>query len=119
MNNYLTLIDEFVMGLKRGGRQWIAKDTLYTHPKKGGIGMIDINEFISSIKCSWMKRYAIGRLDDHWADMLNTRFNLTADTKHQILEYGPEPFNQIIKTKPTRDIQPLQIVQTIEIPIPI
>ena len=47
-----TFIDEFEMGIKRGGGHWIAKETLYTHAKKGGIGMIDLNEFITSIKCS-------------------------------------------------------------------
>ena len=59
--------------------------------------MIDIQEFVTSIKCSWVKRYTLGRLDDHWADMLDLNFNLTIDTRHTLLEYGPEHFNIIIK----------------------
>ena len=47
INKTQTLIDEFVMGIKKGGRHWIGKDILYTHPKKGGIGMIDIHEFVT------------------------------------------------------------------------
>ena len=85
------------MGIKKEGRHWIGKDILYTHPKKGGIGMIDIQEFVTSIKCSWLKRYTLGRLDDHWADMLDLNFNLPKDTRHLLLEYGPERFNNIIK----------------------
>ena len=85
------------MEIKRGGRHWIAKDTLYTHPKKGGIRMIDLTELITSIKCSWMKIYALGKSADLWADMLDTHFNLNFDSRNQILEYGPEHFNMIIK----------------------
>ena len=59
--------------------------------------MIDIKEFVTSIKCSWIKRYTLSRLDDHWADMIDLRFNLTMDTRHTLLEYGPERFNNIIK----------------------
>ena len=44
-----------------------------------------------------MKRYALGKLDDHSADMLDTHFNLNFDLRYQILEYGPEGFNLIIK----------------------
>ena len=36
INKTQTLIDEFIMGIKKGGRHWIGKDILYTHPKKGG-----------------------------------------------------------------------------------
>ena len=77
------------MGIKKGGRHWIGTDIIYTHPKKGGIGMIDIKEFVTSIKCSWIKRYTLGRLDDHWADMLDLSFNLKMDTRHILLEYCP------------------------------
>ena len=59
--------------------------------------MIDIHEFVTSIKCSWIKRYTLGRLDDHWTDMLDIIFNLTMDTRLTLLTYGPERFNNIIK----------------------
>ena len=35
-----TLIDEFVIEIKREGRHWISMETLYTHPRQGGIGII-------------------------------------------------------------------------------
>ena len=78
--------------------------------------MIDIQEFVTSIKSSWLKRYTLGRLDDHWADMLDTSFTLTVvDTRHQLLEYGTERFNKIIK----QNLPGISSLFTIEVPISI
>ena len=90
------LINNFVMGIKAENKHWISKDLLYTPTSKGGFGLIRLNDFTKAIKCSWVKRYCIDKLDDHWADKLDTILNLTPDTRYQITQYGPERFNSII-----------------------
>jgi hypothetical protein len=34
----------------------ISKDRLYSHPKKGGLGLIDLNHYIMALQCSWIRR---------------------------------------------------------------
>ena len=46
-----------------------------------------------------MKRYCIDKLDDHWADKLDTFFNVTHNTRHNVLKFGPERFNKLIAKK--------------------
>ena len=91
------LINNFVMGIKSENKHWISKELLYTPTCKGGFGVIRVHDFTKAIKCSWIKRYCIDKLDDHWADILDTFFNLTPDTRHTINKFGPERFNPIIK----------------------
>ena len=43
--------------------------------------MIKLAEFTSAIKVSWIKRYTVDKIDDHWADMIDDYLNLTPDTK--------------------------------------
>jgi hypothetical protein len=93
------LINNFVMGVKTGSKHWISKDLLYEHTTKGGFGIIKLNDFCDAIKVSWVKRYCIDALDDHWADIIDTAFNLTPDTRKDILTYGPERFNTIINNR--------------------
>ena len=59
--------------------------------------MIRLEDFMKAIKVSWIKRYAIDRIDDHWADIIDTYFMVTPDTRNTILNFGPERFNKIIK----------------------
>ena len=93
------LINNFVMGIKSENKHWISKDLLYTPSSKGGFGIIRLHDFTKAIKCSWVKRYCIDKLDDHWADKLDTFFNLTPDTRFKITKFGPERFNSIINEK--------------------
>ena len=90
------LINNFVMGIGSEKKHWISKDLLYTPTSQGGLGIIHLHNFIKAIKCSWVKRYCIDKLDDHWADMLDNFFNLSPDTRHTINKFGPERFNPII-----------------------
>ena len=78
------MINSFVMDIKPGGRHWISKELLYESTQKGGFGIINLTDFTKAIKCSWVKRYCIDKLDDHWADLLDTFFNLTPDTSHAL-----------------------------------
>ena len=92
-----TLINNFVMGIESSNKHWINKDIIYTHTSKGGLGMIRLESFIKAIKVSWIKRYTIDKIDDNWADILDTFFHITPDTRHTIHNFGPERFNKIIK----------------------
>ena len=94
-----TLINNFVMGIESGNKHWINKDIIYTHTAKGGFGMIRLESFILAIKVSWIKRYSIDKIDDNWADMIDTFFQITPDTRHTIHDFGPERFNKIIKAE--------------------
>ena len=87
------------MGIKPGGKHWISKELLYTPISKGGLALIRLEDFINAIKCSWVKRFFIDKLDDHWADLLDRFFNTLPDTRHTILHYGPERFNKLISLK--------------------
>ena len=84
------LINNFVMGIKSENKHWISKELLYTPTCRGGFGIIRVHDFTKAIKCSWIKRYCMDKLNDHWADILDKFFNLTPDTRHTITKYGPE-----------------------------
>ena len=93
------MINAFVLVIKLGGRHWISMDLLYEPTKNGGFGIINLHHFTQAIKCSWIKRYCIDNLDDHWADLLDKHFNITKNSRTSILSYGPERFNTLIKLK--------------------
>ena len=38
----------------------------------GGFGCINIKDFFTGLKLSWLRRYAIQQIDDHWCDILDT-----------------------------------------------
>ena len=96
LNTIQDMINAFVLGIKLGGRHWISKDLLYAPTKNGGFGIINLHHFTQAIKCSWIKRYCIDNLDDHWADLLDKHFNITRESRTSILAYGPERFNKRI-----------------------
>jgi hypothetical protein len=52
----------------------IKKDDLYLSVKKGGLGMIDLEEFLCGLQCSWIKK-CIDNTIDVW------RYDLNKDTK--------------------------------------
>ena len=61
--------------------------------------MIRLTDFLHSIKCSCIRRYCIDKLNDHWADKIDSFFGLTNETRHTLLSFGPEKFNAIIKAQ--------------------
>ena len=71
--------------------------TLYSHSSEGGMGMINLKNFIPALKTSWVRRYVIDKLDDHWADLVDSHLGITREDRDTILDYGPEKFNRIIK----------------------
>jgi hypothetical protein len=55
------ICDNFVLK----GIPW-AKDKLYLRPENGGLGLININDLLESLRCSWMRRITVGGLNDTW-----------------------------------------------------
>ena len=54
------------------------------------MGMIRLDAFLQTINVSWVWRYCIQKVDDHWADIIDTHFKLTKNTRTDLLHYGPE-----------------------------
>jgi hypothetical protein len=79
IENMQSMIDGFV---KKG--IVIAADRLYAKPNRGGLGLIRIENYITALQCSWIKRCSI-TINDSWRWTLgqacNFRFgNLRPDT---------------------------------------
>jgi hypothetical protein len=52
--------EKFVLGSEK-----ISKTKLYIPPKFGGIGLINIGDFLTALKCTWLKK-ALLSTDDNW-----------------------------------------------------
>ena len=78
---------------------WVNKDVLYREKSEGGFGMIRVDHFFQALKCSWIKRYVVNAVDDHWGDMLDLHLKLTPDTREDLLLWGAEKLNSIISKK--------------------
>jgi hypothetical protein len=63
-NRLQKLLDDFCTGTSR-----IAKKKLYMPPNLGGLGLIKIQDYITSLQCSWIKRTT-----QHWGD--NWRYDI-------------------------------------------
>ena len=59
--------------------------------------MIKLEDFMNAIKVAWIKRYCIDMIDDHWADIIDEHYKLSTCRRKNLLEFGPERFNKIIK----------------------
>jgi hypothetical protein len=81
-----TIINNFVKGNLR-----IAKNNIVTSLEKGGIGMIDVQEFLIGLQCSWFKRCYNSTIDS-WRTDLNvlTQGNVLTANPDRIDE-GPHP----------------------------
>jgi hypothetical protein len=63
----------------------VAKKRLYLPPNEGGVGLINLREFIISLQCSWIKR-----VTQHWGD--NWRYDLKVKCFGNPLVAGEETF---------------------------
>ena len=43
-----------------------ARDRLYAHPEKGGLGLVQIEHMLTSLKCSWLERILRDGVNDTW-----------------------------------------------------
>ena len=51
------------------------------------------------LKTSWIRRYVIDKLDDHWAYMVDMHLGINMMERDKVLDYGPEKFNKIIQAR--------------------
>ena len=58
--------------------------------------MIRITDFLDSLKISWIRRYTIQQINDHWCDILDIRLGLTPDTRRNLLNWGPYKLDKAI-----------------------
>ena len=63
---------------------------------QGGLGMVKVSDFFHSLKCSWIRRYTIGLLNDHWTDQLDQILQLSPATRENMLLWGSERFNALL-----------------------
>jgi len=74
--------------------------SLCNDKEKGGFGCINIKDFFTGLKLSWLKRYAIQQIDDHWCDILDHECGISEKADRiKILGWGAEFFTPIIKKK--------------------
>ena len=67
--------------------------------RKGGLNFIDARSFFKSLKISWIKRNAIDKLDDHWADIIDRELKISKGRRAQILTWGTEAITCMISKK--------------------
>jgi hypothetical protein len=56
----------------------IAKDRLYTKPKEGGLGLINLSDYVTALQCSWVKRCTV-KINDSWRWRLASACNFNLD----------------------------------------
>ena len=65
-----------------------ARDRLYAHPEKGGLGLVQIERMLTSLKCSWLERILRDGVNNTWrADLIviggHCFQNLREDSVHE------------------------------------
>ena len=77
---------------------WIDSETLCNDKKLGGFGCINIKDFFSGLKLSWIRRYALNKINDHWCDIIDTLCGIEdINDRKKILSWGSEYFTEAIK----------------------
>ena len=71
-----SILDNFILYnsfLNHGhkSRYWINQDILYGTKNLGGFNAIRFSDFLLSLKTSWIHRYAVTKVCDHWCDKLD------------------------------------------------
>ena len=80
-------------------RRWIRDDILYSPKHAGGLAAIRIDDFILSLKTSWIHRYASKLYDDHWCDKLDTLLGLTRFDREKFLRWGSNKWAHLVDKK--------------------
>ncbi len=73
LNVMQSLIDNYVKA-----STVIANDRLYLKPSEGGLGLINLNSYISALQCSWVKRCSV-TINDTWRWTLAASCNFHLD----------------------------------------
>jgi exonuclease III len=90
LNEMQTVINNFVLR----GVPWAA-DKLYDAPKNGGLGLLNIEQLLISLKCAWFKRIYRYGVRDTWSYnlMKNCFFSAKCFRKAQLSATRPIEYN--------------------------
>ena len=75
---------------------WISSSVPYSPKVKGGLGMIRITDFLDSLKVSWIRRYSVAGILDHWCYILDIRLGLSTETRTNLLNWSPHKLGKAI-----------------------
>ena len=78
-------------------KRWIPDEVMYAPKHLGGLGCIRVKDFITGIKVTWIRRYAILQYEDHWADLLDTILGIKKENRKEILSWGHKAFENAIQ----------------------
>ena len=97
-----SILDNFVLYnsfLNHGhkSRYWINQDILFSNQVTGGLNAIRVSDFLLSLKVSWMHRYAIKGVYDHWCYQLDIMLGLNIATREDILHWGISKWEQVLQ----------------------
>ena len=81
--------------LEKKENLWVDTKSLCNDKNNGGFGCINIKDFFTGLKLSWLRRYAIQQVD-----ILDTECGITSESDRiKILGWGAEFFTLIIFKK--------------------
>ena len=98
-----SILDNFILYnsfLNHGhkSRYWINQDIMYSNKVQGGLNAIRVSDFLLSLKVSWMHRYVIKSVNDHWCDQLDNILGLNIVTREDILHWGISKWEDVLQT---------------------
>jgi hypothetical protein len=56
----------------------VARDRLYIKPKEGGLGLINLSDYVTALQCSWVKRCTV-KINDSWRWRLASACNFNLE----------------------------------------
>ena len=78
-------------------KRWIPEEIMFAPKHLGGLGCIRVKDFITSIKVTWIRRYAIQNYNDHWADLLDNMLGVNSKNRRWILSWGHKAFDSCVQ----------------------
>jgi hypothetical protein len=86
LSDMQNLINNFIKGSLR-----IAKSNIATNIDKGGVQMIELNDFLTGLQCNWVKRAYNSTIDGWRFDMNKACFGNVLTTKPQLFDETEHP----------------------------
>ena len=97
-----SILDNFILYnsfLNHGhkSRYWINQDILYGNKNLGGFNAIRFSDFLLSLKTSWIHRYAVTKVCDHWCDKLDEMLGVNSITRGDLLHWGSAKWQHVLE----------------------
>merc|ERR1711867_112737 len=96
-----SILDNFILYnsfLNHGhkSRYLINQDILYGNKNLGGFNAIRFSDFLLSLKTSWIHRYAVTKVCDHWCDKLDKMLGVNSITRGDLLHWGSAKWQHVL-----------------------